>query len=298
MDRAQSQGEMTPEQAQRAIEQARRQLDSALDQLTGQRQAAAEEAFSDLTERAEALLEAQRRIAAELQQVANESFRNRDDNGARQNPLGYEEAIDMSERKWAMQEYLEALEEDIQRVANQFRPQTPGASEELYDALADLQQTQAALRLGAAAARIRRGLADELAPFEGVTTAALEDLRRDTEQALATASREAREGQQQEQDATSELVAELQALRRELAQFQNGAAGQQAGENAQGGNRASRRAAAGASTTPTGAAWASGTRAGRPFPWTRRRGSGWKPSCGRPEAICSAWGPACGPRTS
>ena len=233
MDRAQSQGEMTPEQAQRAIEQARRQLDSALDQLTGQRQAAAEEAFSDLTERAETLLEAQRRIAAELQQVANESFRNRDGNGARQNPLGYEEAIDMSERKWAMQEYLEALEEDIQRVANQFRPQTPGASEELYDALADLQQTQAALRLGAAAERIRRGLADELAPFEGVTTAALEDLRRDTEQALATASREARDGQ--EQDATSELVAELQALRRELAQFQNGAAGEQAGENAQGG---------------------------------------------------------------
>ena len=237
MDRAQSQGEMTPEQAQRAIEQARRQLDSALDQLTDQRQAAAEEAFSDLTERAETLLDEQRRIAAELQQVANESFRNRDGNGARQNPLSYEEAIDMSERKWAMQEDLEALEEDIQGVANQFRPQTPGASEELYDALADLQQTQAALRLGAAAARIRRGLADELAPFEGVTTAALEDLRRDTEQALATASREAREGQQQEQDATSELVAELQALRRELAQFQNGAAGQQAGGGAQGGNR-------------------------------------------------------------
>ena len=242
MDRAQSRDEMTPEQAQRAIEQARRQLDRALEQLTDQRRAAAEEAFSDLTERAETLLEEQRRIAAELQQVANESFRNRDGDGARQNPLSYEEAIDMSERKWAMQEELEALEQDIQAVANQFRPQTPGASEELYDALADLQQTQAALRLGAAAERIRRGLADELAPFEGVTTAALEDLRRDTEQALATASREAREGQQLEQDATSELVAELQALRRELAEFQNGGPGAQTGENAQaggaqGGNR-------------------------------------------------------------
>ena len=235
MDRAQSQGELSPEQAQRAIEQARRQLDQALDQLTDQRQAAAEAAFSDLNERAQALLEDQRRIAAELQRVANEAFRNRNPDGTRDNPLSYDEAVDLSERKWAMQETLEALEQDIQSVANQFRNQTPGASEELYEALADLQQTQAALRLGAAAERIRRGLADELAPFEGVTTAALEDLERDTESALATASREARAGRELEEDPTSELVAELQALRRELSAFQNGAQPGQPGQPGQNG---------------------------------------------------------------
>ena len=235
MDRAQGQGEMTPEQAQRAIEQARRQLDQALEQLTDQRQAAAEAAFSDLNDRARALSEDQRRIAAELQQVANEAFRNRNADGTRDNPLSYEEAVDLSERKWVMQEDLEDLEQDIQSVANQFRGQTPEASEELYQALADLQQTQAALRLGAAAERIRRGLADELAPFEGVTTAALEDLERDTERALATASREAREGRQAEEDPTSELVAELQALRRELAAFQNGAQPGQPGQPGQNG---------------------------------------------------------------
>ena len=235
MDRAQAQGGQTPEQVQRAIEQARRQLDQALEQMTGLRQAVAEAAFSDLNERAQALLEDQRRIAAELQQVANEAFRNRNADGTRDNPLPYDEAVDLMERKWAMQDELDALEGDIQSVANQFRGQTPRASEQLYDALADLQQTQASLRLGAAAERIRRGLADELAPFEGLTTAALEDLRRDTEQALATASREAREGRQAEEDPTSELVAELQALRRELAALQNGAAGGQPGENPQAG---------------------------------------------------------------
>ena len=233
MDRAQAQGEMTPEQAQRAIEQARRQLDQALEQLTDQRQAVAEAAFSELHERAEALLEDQRRIAAELQRVANEAFRNRNADGTRDNPLSYDEAVDLSERKWVMQEDLEALEQDIQSVANQFRGQTPEASEELYQALADLQQNQTSLRLGAAGDRIRRGLADELAPFEGVTTASLEDLRSDTERALATASREAREGQQMEEDATSELVAELQALRRELAAFQNGVQPGQASQNGQ-----------------------------------------------------------------
>ena len=246
MDRAQAQGEMTPEQAQRAIEQARRQLDQALEQLTDQRQAVAEAAFSELHERAEALLEDQRRIAAELQQVANEAFRNRNPDGTRDNPLSYEEAVDLSERKWAMQEVLEALEQDIQSVANQFRGQTPEASEELYQALADLQQNQTTLRLGAAADRIRRGLADELAPFEGVTTASLEDLRSDTERALATASREAREGQQVEEDATSELVAELQALRRELAAFQNGMQPGQPGQPGQAGQPAENGQAGGA----------------------------------------------------
>ena len=246
MDRAQAQGEMTPEQAQRAIEQARRQLDRALEQLTDQRQAVAEAAFSELHERAEALLEDQRRIAAELQQVANEAFQNRNPDGTRDNPLSYEEAVDLSERKWAMQEVLEALEQDIQDVANQFRGQTPEASEELYQALADLQQNQTSLRLGAAAERIRRGLADELAPFEGVTTASLEDLRSDTERALATASREARDGQQVEEDATSELVAELQALRRELAAFQNGMQPGQPGQPGQAGQPAENGQAGGA----------------------------------------------------
>ena len=247
MDRAQSPGGLTPEQAQRAIEQARRQLDRALGQLTDERQAAAEAAYSDLDERARALLEQQRRIAAELQQVANRSFANRNPDGTRNSSLSFEEAIRLAERKWVMQDDLDALEQDIQSVASRFRGQTPRASEQLYDALADLQQTQAGLRLGAAAERIRRGLADELAPFEGVTTAALEDLRRDTEQALATASRESREGRETDRDPTAELVAELQSLRRELAALQNGAGGAQQGEPGQpGGAQPGQQAGGGA----------------------------------------------------
>ena len=243
MDRAQSQGGVDSEQAQRAAEQARRQLDRALEQMTAQRQAVAEEAFSQLSERARTLLEEQRRVAAELQQIANRAFENRNADGPRENPVSYDETIDLAERKWAMQEELEALNEELQRVANRFREQTPEASAELHDALADLQRSQAALRLGVAAERIRRGLAAELAPFEGITTAALEDLRRDTENALATASREAREGRQAERGPAAELVAELQALRRQLAEWENGGAGAQPGQGgpasggAQGGER-------------------------------------------------------------
>jgi hypothetical protein len=145
----------------------------------------------------------------------------------RESLLSDEETIDLSERKWAMQADLEDLEEEIQRVSQKYRVQTPDASAQLNNALSDLQRTQAARRLAYAGEMIRRGLADELAPFEGIVTTALDDLRRDTEQALAMASREARNGQQAEQNPTTELVAELQALRRDLADLQNLAPGQQ-----------------------------------------------------------------------
>ena len=227
MDRAQSQNGMDQDQNQRAIEQARRQLDRALEQLTAQRQADAEEVFSDLSERSKSLLNEQRQLAAELQQVAREALENRDDDGVRESLLSDEETIDLAERKWAMQADLEDLEEEIQRVSQKHKDQTPDASAQLNNALSDLQRTQAARRLAYAGEMIRRGLADELAPFEGIVTAALDDLRRDTGQALAMASREARDGQQAEQNPTSELVAELQALRRDLADLQNFVPGQQ-----------------------------------------------------------------------
>jgi Exonuclease VII, large subunit len=227
MDRAQAQNGMDQDQNQRAVEQARRQLDRALEQLTAQRQADAEEIFSDLSERAELLLNEQRRLAAELQQVAREALENRDNDGVRENPLSDEETIELAERKWLMQADLEELEEEMQRVSQRYRDQTPDASAQLSDALSDLQRTQAVRRLAYAGEMIRRGLADELSPFEGIVTTALDDLRRDTEQALATASREARDGQQAEQNPTSELVAELQELRRDLADLQNPITGQQ-----------------------------------------------------------------------
>lgn len=227
MDRAQAQNGMDQEQNQRAAEQARRQLDRALEQLTAQRQADAEEIFSDLSERSQSLLNEQRQLAAELQQVAREALENRDDDGVRESLLSDEETIDLAERKWAMQADLEDLEEEIQRVSQKYRDQTPDASAQLNNALSDLQRTQAARRLSYAGEMIRRGLADELAPFEGIVTTALDDLRRDTEQALAMASREARNGQQAEQNPASELVAELQTLRRDLAGLQNLGPGQQ-----------------------------------------------------------------------
>ena len=231
MNRARAQSGMDPEQTQRAAEQARRQLDRALEQMTAQRQAVAEEVFSDLAERSQDLLDRQRQLAAELQQIASESLANRDGDGVRESLLSNDEALELAERKQDMQAELEAVEQDLQRVAQRFRAQTPGASEELDNALSDLQQTQVVRRLAYAEEMIRRGLADELAPFEGIVTTALDDLRRDTEQALASASREAREGQQMGQDPTSELVAELQALRRELASLQSGESGQQAQQN-------------------------------------------------------------------
>lgn len=236
MARASGQGgeNLDTEQTRRAIEEARRQLDRALEQLTAQRQAVAEEAFSDLSGRSGELFEEQRQIAAELQQVARRYLEARERGQTLRDILSPEEAYDLETRKLAMQRELEALERNIQAVAQQFRGQTPGASAELQDTLVDLQQSQAIARLGDAATRIRYDRAYEAAAWEGITTNALDDLQRGTERALALASREAGKGVRPEPDPTAELRAELQSLRRELAQFsQAGGQGQQ-GQDGQG----------------------------------------------------------------
>ncbi len=237
MNRAGQPGEnVDPEQARRAIEQARRQLQQALEQMTAQRQQAAGEAFSDLADRSSDMYSEQRQLAADLQRELQNALDDQIDRGAASGGLDRLVAQELSDRKYDLQEELEALEEDIQRVAQEFRNQTPGASEELSAALADLQQSQVALRLLYAAEYIRRGAANQVAATEAVTTAALRDLERSTQEALALATREAVAGEQEELNPNTELVAELQALRRELAELTEGqraAAGGQQGENQQ-----------------------------------------------------------------
>jgi len=150
--------------------------------------------------------------------------------------LDRREAGELGERNYELQQELEALEEDIQRVAQQFRNQTPGASQELNEALSDLQARQAIARLSYASQLIRQGRANEAAAIDDVTTSALRDLERSTQQALALATQEAVAGELREADPNAELVAELQALRRELAQLtqDQGSAGGQQGQASQG----------------------------------------------------------------
>ena len=206
MNRASAQGDLDPEQTRRAIEQARRELQAALEQMTAGRQAAVEEAYSDLAERAGQLYAEQRQVASDLQRAVEDSASN-PGNGAR-GGLDRRTAYDLADRKYELQQGLETLEQDIQRVAQQFRNQTPGATDELNQALANLQQSQAIARLAIAGDYIRQGGAAQIAPTEAVTTSALRDLERDTDEALALATREAVSGEEVAPDPNAELVAE------------------------------------------------------------------------------------------
>jgi hypothetical protein len=107
--------------------------------------------------------------------------------------------------------------------------------------LSDLQRAQASARLAFAAEYIRQGAAPQVAATDSVTTSALRDLQRSTAEALALANQEAVAGQRQAVDPNAELVAEIQSLRRQLAELtqqqpgQGGQQGQQ-GQNSQGQN--------------------------------------------------------------
>jgi hypothetical protein len=216
-----------PQQTQRAIEQARRQLQQALQQLTAERQAAAAQSFEDLAQRSKELYEGQRQVASDLQKAIQQLGNGPQQNGRRS--LDDQKAEDIANRRYDLQKELEKLEEDIQKVAQQFRNQTPDASAELNKALADLQAVQAGARLGYGADAILRGAGAQVAATDTVTTSALRDLQRSTEEAQALANKEAVAGQGGTPDPNAELVAQLQSLRRQLADLT-----QQAGQNGRG----------------------------------------------------------------
>ena len=216
------QQQMSPEQVQRAIEQARRQLQAALQNLTQQRQAAAGEAYSDLANRAQKLYEGQRDVAQDLQTAVRNNSTPGDPNSRyRRGGLDDDQAEEFSKRKYDLQKQLEALEQDIQRVAQQFREQTPGASSTLNQGLANVQSSQANARLGIGAEAILRGAGSQVAATESITTSALRDLQRSTQEALDQAQKEAVAGEQSSPDPNAELVAQLQSLRRQLSDLQN-----------------------------------------------------------------------------
>src|SRR5690606_12656843 len=220
---------LDPAQAQRAIEQARRQLQSALEQMTAERQAAAGEAFSDLAERARRLYEEQRQASLDLQQALREALDDQIARGSNRGGLDRERANALAERRYHLREELEALERDTQRIANKLRGQTPGASTRLSEGLTDLQQSQAIARLGFGAEALQRGLGQQVAATDAVTTSALRDLERATQEALDRATTETVAGQQTEPDPNAELVAELQSLRRQLAELREQQARNQQG---------------------------------------------------------------------
>jgi hypothetical protein len=258
---------MSPAEARRAIEQARRQLQEALQQLTAERQAAVGEAFEDLVERARRLYEEQRQVAADLQEALRSAG---GDNTRRRGGLPAERAEELAERKYDLQQELEALERDIQRVAQQFREQTPEASNALNQALADLQSVQAGARLRYGAEMILRGAGAQVAATDAVTTSALRDLQRDTEEAQALANAEIVAGQRAEPDPNAELRAQIQDLRRQLAKL---AQGQVPGRNAQGGQPGQAQANAGVAFDRNGGFGPGGF--GSFYDW--RRGGVWDP---------------------
>ncbi len=209
--------DVSPQQAQRSVEQARRQLDRALEQMTDQKQVEVAAAFSDLANRSQDLYEQQRQIAAELQQIMRDVLEVQEQNDATQANLNGDESYELAMQKFAMQQSLEELEQDIQSVARRFRSDTPGASRDLTETLTRLQQSQAIAILRDAGEAIQRGAAARVAAtHEPITTSALQELQQGTQEAFSLATREVVEGSESEVSPSAVLLEELQALRREL----------------------------------------------------------------------------------
>src|SRR5690606_21843516 len=105
----------------------------------------------------------QRRAALNLQQALREALDDQIARGGGRGGLDRARAAELADERYRLREELEALERDIQQVANQFRGQTPGASTRLNEALTNLQQSQAIPRLSFSAEALERGYGQQVA---------------------------------------------------------------------------------------------------------------------------------------
>ena len=238
MNRAGGQEQTDIEAARRAAQAALDQLQAARDDLAAGRQQQAQEAFADLSERSTDLYERQRQAAEDLQQAIADALERQRQQNASQARLDSNTAAELSDERYDLAAELAALEEAIQEVAQEFRQSAPNATQELNDALADLQEAQATDRLDAYADEIWRGNGSRVAAVDSIVTSALRDLERATNRAEDLAVREVVEGEGAEEDPNAEIVAELQSLRRQIQELtrqgQQGQQGQGQGQQGQG----------------------------------------------------------------
>ncbi|MEM9531779.1 MAG: hypothetical protein AAGA23_12765 [Pseudomonadota bacterium] len=215
-----------------AARQALEELKSARDSAARRQAQAMGEAFADLSGRAEDLHERQATLAETLDQALrgaldeDESGDDDDvpgtirDSGSGLTPM---QEYDLARQKRELASELQTLQQDMLNTARRFDEATPEGSQALNEGVADLDRSEAVMRLGVAAEYIEYGAAGYIVSSEDMVTDAMERLADAARDAQRRADQAGAPGQQ----SMSEALAELSRLRRDL---QSLAAGQAPGQ--------------------------------------------------------------------
>jgi hypothetical protein len=215
---------------QGSAQEASRNLRQALQQIEKARRDGMSSSFEDLAQRAQAMVDEQRRTEDELHQALTNGAQNPAQgpgpNGERRFAgLDWERAEQLAEAKRGLQQEVQALERDMRASAQRHREDAPRGAEQLSEAATNLGESNLSAGLARSALELERGRAVQAAARDGLITEALENLKNDLGEAARVASAEGnRPGREGNEASPEELLAELAELRRAWAEAQARAA--------------------------------------------------------------------------
>jgi hypothetical protein len=218
------------QQGERSAQEASRKLRQALQKIEKARRDGMSTSFDDLAQRAQALVDEQRRGENELHEALTRPQAPGANGERRFSGLDWERAEALAESKRNLQAELQALERDMRTSSQRHREEAPKASERVGEAATNLGESNLGAGLARSAIELERGRAMQAAARDGLISEALAALQNDLNDAAQLAAGEAREpGRDANEASPEELLAELAELRRAWADAQSRAADRNGG---------------------------------------------------------------------
>ena len=209
------------EELQRAAEEAQRQLEGARAQAAADRDRAIQDSLAELGERADDLYDTQAGIEDRLQEAIRRVLAGEDNDNRLDSGMTFQEEYEMAKEKRELLTDLQRLEQDVKRTAQSLSDSRPDAAEELEQALSDLRDDQVDARLQRSADFIEQGEAVYVSGSESAITEALREFGESLRRAETAASEQSEPGRGGERPGLGQMLADTQALRRQLQELAN-----------------------------------------------------------------------------
>ena len=237
----QNTGQQGSQQSEADARRAAERLQEAKDMLGGMRKQQATSQLGELADRAGTLAAQQRDFSNRLRQTFGDQLTG---NGRPQPGQGQQQmqrqSQQMADEKDKMAGDVEQLEKDMQKAARDMVGTQPAASGRVREALSELQQNEAKLRMKYSASNIRRGLGGYMVPREAPITETMDKVAED----LKAAQSALKDGNQQNNGHgdTERSLAQLERLRSQMERMAGRAQPQQGGQQQGASKAASNRA--------------------------------------------------------
>jgi hypothetical protein len=209
-------GNLSPEEMQRAAEEAQRQLEEASSQIAQDQVAGMQENFASMAARSEAMVRDQERMARQLQQAMEKAVKERESGeDANSRGMSLQEEWTLAQEKQELAAELRTLQQQMMDTMQNYGDQVPAAGDELQRASTELAESELEQAITDAALYINAGYGLYIAGNESAVTTAmrrladrLESANEEAQGAGAAGGSELDRARQQAQD----LRAQLQQL--------------------------------------------------------------------------------------